>query len=62
MYFLKYWLQKIWLEKLLKIRVSEDLSTDNKGNGSKNWSDLNDTTFTIFIIRFDSSCIGESLF
>ena len=49
MYFRKYRLRKIWLDKYLKSRVSDDPYTDNKENGSKQCSNLNDSTFTIFI-------------
>ena len=40
MYFRKYRLRKIWLDKFLKSRVSEDPETDNKENGSRHCSNL----------------------
>ena len=49
MYFWKYWLRKIWLNKCLKSRVSADPETHNMGNGSKIFSNMNDSTFTIII-------------
>ena len=51
MYFRKHRFRKTWLDKCLKRCASEDPSTDNMANGSKNGSNLNDSTFTIFINR-----------
>ena len=62
MYFWKYRLRKLWLDKCLKSLVSEDILTDNKENGSKHCSNLNDSTFTIFINHCEGSCIGKILF
>ena len=47
--FWKYGLRKIWLDKCLKSRVSEDAERDNTATGSKHSSNLNDCIFTIFI-------------
>ena len=50
MYFRIYGLRKTWLDKCLKSLVSEDPSTSNMVNGSKNCSNLNGSTFIIFLI------------
>ena len=52
---------KIWLDKYLKSRASEDPERDNKENESKSFSNLNDSTFTIFINHCEGSCIRKSL-
>ena len=57
MSFRKYRLRKIWLDKCLKSRVSEDPSRDNTANVSKHSSDLNDCSFTIFINHCEGSWI-----
>ena len=62
MYFRKYRPKKIWVDKCLKSRVSEDPYTENMANGSKHCSNINDSTFTIFIIHCEGSCIGKNLF
>ena len=62
MYFRKYRLQKRWLHKCLKSRVSEDPLTDNMANGSKHWSNLNDSTFIIFINHCEKNYVVKSLF
>ena len=62
MYLRKYRLRKIWLDKYLTSRVSEDPYTDNKENGLRHCSNLNDSTFTKFIKRCEGSCIGRILF
>ena len=62
MYIRKYWLRNIWLDKCLKCRVSEDPEKDNKANGSKKCSNLNDSTFLIFINHSKGSYIGRTLF
>ena len=53
--------EKIWLDKYLKSRASEDPERDNKENESQNFSNLNDSTFTIFINHCEGSCIRKSL-
>ena len=62
MYLWKYRLRKIWLDKCLKSRVSEDPYKDNKENGSKHCWNLNSSIITIFINRCEGSSIGKSLF
>ena len=62
MYFRKYWLQKVWFDKCLKGRVSEDPYTENTVNGSKHCSNVNDSTLTILINQCEGSCIERSLF
>ena len=52
---------KIWLDKYLKSRASEDPERDNKENESKNFSNLNDSTFTIFNNHCEGSSIRKSL-
>ena len=49
MYLRKYELQKKFLDKCVKSRVSEDPSTSNMVNGIKQCWYGNDTTFTMFI-------------
>ena len=55
-------LRKIWLDKCLKGRVSEDFQTNNMVNGSKLCCNLNGSTFTIFIKHFEGRCAGKSLY
>ena len=62
MYFEKYQLQKTWLYKCLKSRVSENLLTNKMVNGSKNCCNLNDSTFTIIINHCEGNYVGKSLF
>ena len=57
MYFRKCQLAKTWLDKWLKIRVSEDPYTDNAANVAKHSSNQNGSNFTIFINNCGSSCI-----
>ena len=49
MYFRIYWHRSRSLEKCLKGLVSEDPSKTDMGNRPKNYWNLNDSTFTIFI-------------
>ena len=49
MYFGKFRFRKIWLDKCLKSRVSEDPYTENMETWSKQCSNLNDRSFTKFI-------------
>ena len=49
MYFPKYRLRKTWLDKCLKSRLSDDLWTENMENSSKQWSNLNESSFAKFI-------------
>ena len=62
MYFRKNRPRKTWLDKSLKSRVSEDLSTDNMENGSKHCCNLNDSPFIIFINQCGDNYVGKSLF
>ena len=55
-------LQETWLEKSLKSPVSEDPSTGNMVNVPKHCSNLNDSTFSIFIDHFEGNSFGKSLF
>ena len=59
--FWKYCLRKIWLDKCPKIPVSEDHQKHNTTNGSKIFSNLKDSTFTIIINHCGGRCIGRSL-
>ena len=45
--------RKKWLDKCLKSRVSQDPQTNNMGKGSKNFCNLNGSTFEIFINDFE---------
>ena len=62
MYLRKSRFRKIWLDKWLKSRISEDPYTENAANVSKHFWNLNDSTFTIFINHWEGSCIRKSLF
>ena len=62
MYFRKYLLPKTWLDKCLKSCAAEDPSTNNMANGWKHISNLNDSTFTIFINHCGYNYVGKSLF
>ena len=61
MYFPKNRFPKTCLDEWLKSLVSQYPQTDNKENGSKHSSNLNDSAFTIFIIHCEGSSIGRSL-
>ena len=62
MYFPKYRLRKTWLDKCLKSRVSEDPSTDNMANGSKQFCNLNNSTFTISVNHCGGNYVRKILF
>ena len=62
MFFLKYRLRKIWLDKCLKSRVLEDPYKDNMANGWIHCCNLNGSTFSIFIKHFEGRSVGKSLF
>ena len=49
MNFWNYRLQKTWLDQCLKFFVSQDISINNIVNGSQNFCNMTDSTFTIFI-------------
>ena len=55
MYLRKYEFQKTSLDKCLKSRVSEELSTSNMVNGIKQGWYMNETTFTIFVDHYESN-------
>ena len=40
-------LRKTWLDQCLKSCASQDPSTDNIANGSKHWSNMEDSTLLI---------------
>ena len=61
MYFWSYGLRKVWLDKYLKSPISEDPSTNNKVNGPKHCSKMNDSTITIFIDPCEHSSGWKSL-
>ena len=55
MYFRNYGLQKTWLGQCLKSLVSEDPSKRRMVNRSKQYWNLNNSTFTIFIVNFEDN-------
>ena len=55
MYFWSYQLPKTFLDKYLKSVLSEDPLTTNMVDGLKNWSELNDSTFTIVVDSCESN-------
>ena len=62
MYFGNYRPRITWLDKCLKSLVSDEPSTDNMANGSKDCWNLNDSTFIILINHCEGNCIAKSLF
>ena len=50
MYFQNYGLRKSWLDKCLKMHVSENPSKSNIVNGPKHCSNLNHSTFAHLLI------------
>ena len=61
MYFRNYMLRKSGLDECLKNPASEYPSTNNMVNGHKNFFNLDDVTFTIFIDHSEHNSIGKSL-
>ena len=61
MHFRKYKLRKTWLDNCLKSPLSEDHSTSNMLSGPKHFWNLNGSTFTIFIEKFEGNCVGKIL-
>ena len=59
MYFQKYQLRTICLDKSVKSRVLEDLETENTPNGTTHCWNLNGSTFIIFINHCEGSCIKK---
>ena len=62
MYFRNYGLPKRWLDKCLKIPVSDDLSTSNMVNTTKHCCNFDDGTFTIFIDQCEHNSVVKGLF
>ena len=62
MYFRNYGLRKAWLDICLKGPVLEDPSTSNVGNGLTHCSNLDGSTFTIFINPSEGNFVGKTLF
>ena len=58
MYFWNYGLRKTWLDICVKSSVLEDPLTSNIVNGPKRCWNLNNSTFTIFIIDQDERKLG----
>ena len=54
-YFRSYGLQKTWLHQRPKSPVSEEPSKSNIVNGPKHCSNLNDSTFSIFINHWEGN-------
>ena len=50
MYSRNYRLKKTWLDQRQKIRVSEDTSTDDMANGSKQFCNLNEAPLQYLLI------------
>ena len=61
MYFGNYRLGTSWLHKYLKSPVSEDPLKSIMVNGSKHCSNLNHSTFCIFIDHCEGNCVGKNL-
>ena len=61
MHFSTHGLQKTWLDKSVKNRVSEDPSPSNMVHGLKDCSKLNSHTFPIFIAPFEQNAGFKSL-
>ena len=52
-------LQKMWLHKCLKNRISEDPSSSNMVNGPKHCGNLKDSTIAIFIDHVKAIELGK---
>ena len=61
MYLGNYRLPKAWLDQCLKSPVSEYLSKSNMANALKDFSNLKDGPFTIFIDLWEINCPTKSL-
>ena len=61
MWLRNYGLRKAWLNKSLKILVSENPSTNNMLRQTNHCSHLNGTTFIIFIDYCEGNPVGENL-
>ena len=62
MYYRTLGLQKTWLNKCLKSRVSGDSPIEDMANGLKQCCNLKDSSFTIFINHCEENLVGKSLF
>ena len=66
MYSGKYRFRKIWSDKNLKSRVSEDPYPDNNENGSRHCSNLNGSTFTqsllnaVKVVALQKVCFSDT--
>ena len=61
MYFRNYGLHKTWLDQCVKSPVSEDPSKCNMVNAAKQFSNLKDSPFTIFLDHWEVHCSTKSL-
>ena len=61
MYFQNYRLRETWLDKDLKIPVTEHPSTVNTLKGPKHCLNLHDRTFIKFFNYSDRNCVGKYL-
>ena len=62
MYSGKSRLRKIWLDKGLKSRVSEDNKTNNTANGLKHCCNLNGSTFAILLSALKVGALEKVFF
>ena len=62
MYFRNYRLRKTWLDQCQKICVSEDPSTDNMTNGSKQCRNLNEAPLKYLLITVKVVVLGKISF
>ena len=62
MYFRNYRLRKMWLDKCLKIPVSEDSWTVKIASGLKHCCNLNDSTFSTFTNHCESIALEKVSF
>ena len=61
MYWGTYRLRKAWLNKRLKISLSEDFTMSNMVNGPKHCWNLHDSTFIKYIDNCEGNSVGKSL-
>ena len=61
MYFQNYRLRKMWLDKCLKSPVSEDRSKNSMEKGPKHCSNINHSTFSLFIDKCEGNSVEKSL-
>ena len=61
MYFWTYGLRRSWLDKCLKSLVSDGLWTINMVHALKTRWKLNESTFTLFIDRYERNSVAKSL-